>query len=140
MLDELERLEQRYVLEVPTTTTIWTVDPAGCVPEPSSRGRRPTRPTREAVRSVAAVGAGLPAGAWRRIQVRAGATGPLVFEFAAVRVWAVRHRKPGPPIWLVVRRSLEATPAVKYYISNAGAETPLETLAVVACRRHRVED
>ncbi|MBV8610575.1 MAG: hypothetical protein JO034_24365 [Singulisphaera sp.] len=44
------------------------------------------------------------------------------------------------PIWLVVRRSLEATPAVKYYISNAGAETPLETLAVVACSRHRVED
>jgi SRSO17 transposase len=140
LLDELERLEQRYVLEVPTTTTVWTVAPAGCGPEPSGRGRRPTRPPRDAVRSVAAVGAGLPAGAWRRMRVRAGATGPLVFEFAAVRVWAVRHRKPGPPIWLVVRRSLEATPEVKDSISHAGAETPWETLAVVACSRHRVED
>jgi len=140
LLDELERLERRYVLEVPTTTTVWTVDPATCIPEPSGRGRRPTRPTREAVRSVAEVVAGLPAGAWRRLRVRQGALGPLVFEFAAVRVWAVRHGQPGPPIWLVVRRSLEATPEVKYYVSNAAVATPLETMALVACSRHRVED
>src|SRR5512147_2347837 len=31
LLDELDGLGQRYVLEVPTTTTVWTVDPA-CVP------------------------------------------------------------------------------------------------------------
>ena len=24
----------------------------------------------------------------------------------------------GPPIWLLVRRSLEATPEIKYYVSN----------------------
>ena len=62
--------------------------------------------------------------------------GPLVFEFAAVRVWAVRHRKPGPPVWLLIRRSLEAEPEVKYYVSNADAETPLGVLALVACTRH----
>ena len=66
--------------------------------------------------------------------------GPLVFEFAAVRVWAVRHRKPGPPIWLLIRRSLEGTPEVKYYVTNGDAETPLEMLALVACSRHRVEE
>ena len=47
--------------------------------------------------------------------------GPLVFEFAAVRVWGIRHRKPGPPSWLLIRRSLEDEPEVKYYISNAEA-------------------
>jgi hypothetical protein len=31
-LDELERLGQRYVMEMPVTTTVWTADPAGCVP------------------------------------------------------------------------------------------------------------
>jgi hypothetical protein len=72
--------------------------------------------------------------------VREGATGPLVFEFAAVRVWAMRHRKPGPPAWLLIRRSLEDKPEVKYYVSNADAETPISTLALVACTRHRVED
>ena len=36
-LDELEALEQRYVVEVPVTTTVWTADPATCVPAYSIR-------------------------------------------------------------------------------------------------------
>src|SRR4029453_15184485 len=87
----------------------------------------------EGVKSVAAVAAGLPAEAWQAFKVREGACGPLVFQFAAVRVWAMRDQKPGPPVWLLVRRSLEATPEVKYYISNGDAETPLKVLALVAC-------
>jgi SRSO17 transposase len=93
-----------------------------------------------AVCSVAELAAGLPADAWQRLQVREGAVGPLVFEFAAVRVWAMRHRRPGPPIWLVSRRSLEEEPEVKYYVSDGDAETPLGVMASVACTRHRVED
>jgi SRSO17 transposase len=139
-LDEVERLEQRYVVEVPVTTTVWAEDPTGCVPAYGGRGRVPTRPTREAVASVAAVAAGLGRQAWRPLQVRRGAKGPLAFEFACVRVWSVRHRKPGPPVWLLVRRSLEPVPEVKYYVSNADASTPLGVLAEVACTRHAVED
>src|SRR6476661_2118674 len=30
-LDELESLEQRYVVEVPVTTAVWTVDPTDCI-------------------------------------------------------------------------------------------------------------
>jgi SRSO17 transposase len=140
LLDELEELGQRYVMEVPTTTTVWTADPASCVPPYSGRGQPPRRPSREAVRSVAEVAAGLPADAWQRLRVREGAVGPLVFEFAAVRAWAVRHRKPGPPIWVLIRRSLEETPEVKYDVSNGDAGTPLGVLALVACTRHQVED
>jgi SRSO17 transposase len=140
LLDELEQLGQRYVMEVPTTTTVWTADPASCVPPYTGRGQPPRRPSREAVSSVAELAEGLPADAWQRLQVREGAVGPLVFEFAAVRAWAVRHRKPGPPIWVLVRRSLEESPEVKYYVSNGEAETPLGVLALVACTRHQVED
>jgi SRSO17 transposase len=139
-LDELEGLEQRYVAEVPVTTAVWTADPAGCVPSYSGRGRTPTAPARDAVRTVAALAVELPASAWKALQVREGAVGPLVFEFAAVRVWSMRHRKPGPPAWLLIRRSLEDEPEVKYYVSNADAETPLTTLALVACTRCRVEE
>jgi SRSO17 transposase len=139
-LDEVEQLGLRYVVEVPVNTTVWTEDPASCVPPYAGRGQPPVRPTREAVRSVAAVGAGLPAGCWSRLQVREGAKGPLAFEFAAVRAWAVRHRRPGPPIWLLIRRSLEEEPEIKYYVSNAEVETPLGVLAGVACTRHEVED
>src|SRR5512135_604692 len=139
-LDELERLEQRYVVEVPVTTAVWTADPAACVPEYSGRGRKPTAPSRDAVRTVAALAAALPASAWEALQVREGAVGPLVFEFAALRVWSMRHRKSGPPAWLLIRRSLGTEPEVKYYISNADAESPLPTLALVACVRCRVEE
>ena len=61
-------------------------------------------------------------------------------EFAAIRVWGLRHRKPGPPSWLLIRRSLGAEPELKYYVSNADAEAPLSTLALVACTRCRVEE
>ena len=44
LLDELELLEQRYVLEVPKTWVFWTSDPAGSVPAYSGRGRKPTAP------------------------------------------------------------------------------------------------
>ena len=139
-LDELESLEQRYVLEVPVTTAVWTADPATCVPAYSGRGRTPTNPVRDSVRTAGVLAAGLPASAWRALQVRDGALGPLVFEFAAVRVWGMRHRKPGPPCWLLIRRSLGAEPEFRYYVSNADAETPLSTLALVACTRCRVEE
>src|SRR3954463_5340435 len=89
-LDELETLGHRYVVEVPVNTTVWTEDPAGCVPPYSGRGRVPTQPSRASVRSVAAVVSALPPEDWRTLEVRQGAKGPLVFAFAAVRVWAVR--------------------------------------------------
>ncbi len=138
--DAMDELGQRYVVEVPVTTTVWTADPATCVPAPGARGRVPTAPTRESVLSVAAVAAGLPAGAWHALKVREGAVGPLVFEFAAVRAWAMRDQKPGPPVWLLIRRSLEETPEVKYSISNGDAEATREVLASVACSRFRVEE
>jgi SRSO17 transposase len=140
LLDELELLGQRYVLEVPVTSVFWTADPAGSIPAYSGRGRKPTAPTRAAARTVAEVAAELPASAWQALRVREGALGPLVFEFASVRVRGIRHRKPGPPSWLLIRRSLGAEPERKYYVSNADAETPLSTLAPVASTRCRVEE
>ena len=139
-LDELETLEHRYVVEVPVNTTVWTEGPAGCVPPYGGRGRVPTLPSRASVRSVAAVVSALPPESWRTLEIRQGAKGPLTFEFAAVRVWAVRHGDAGAPIWLLVRRSLEATPEIKYYVSNGAAATPLEVLAQVACTRHEIEE
>ena len=139
-LDEVERLELRYVVEVPVTTTVWTEDPASCIPPYGGRGRVPIRPTRAAVASVAAVASGLGHEAWQVLEVRQGAKGPLAFECTAIRVWAERHGVAGPPIWLLVRRSLEPVPEVKYYVSNAEASTPLGVLAEVACTRHEVED
>src|SRR5262249_4747917 len=76
-LDELEQLEQRYLLEVPKTWVFWTADPAGSIPAHSGRGRKPTVPRREAARTAAEVAAELPGSAWTALRVRKGARGPL---------------------------------------------------------------
>ena len=109
-LDELEALEQRYVLEVPVTTAVWTADPASCVPAYSGRGRTPTEPGREAVRTVAALAAELPASAWQALQVREGSSAR----------WSSSSRRCGSGrcgtasrsrrSWLLIRRSLEEEP------------------------------
>lgn len=140
-MDDLEARSQKYVVEVPVNITVWTVDPATQLPPPpEGRGRPATRPRRDSVRSVKEVAASLPASAWHAYQVREGACGPLVFEFAAVRVWAVRHHHAGPPIWLMMRRSLAAEPEIKYFVSNADETTPLESMALVSSCRIRVEE
>jgi SRSO17 transposase len=138
--EELELLEQKYVLEVPKTWVFWTADPAASIPEYSGQGRKPSVPRRDAARTVLEIANELPASAWKALQVREGAVGPLVFEFAAIRVWGIRHRKPGPPSWLLIRRSLGSEPELKFYVSNGDAETPISTLALVACTRCRVEE
>jgi SRSO17 transposase len=139
-LDDLEALTQRYVVEVPVNTTVWTADPAGEMPAYQGRGRRPSAPRRDSVRSVKAVAESLAAAAWQAYQLREGACGPLVFEFAAVRVWAMRHGQAGPPIWLLLRRSLGAKAETKYYVCNAAADTALEEMALVSGCRIRVEE
>ena len=123
-LDELETLGKRYVVEVPVNTTVWTEDPAGCIPPYGGKGRVPTKPSRDSVKSVKEVAASWERTAWRQLCVGQGAKGPLCYEFAAVRVWAVRHGEAGRPIWLLVRRSLEEKPEIKYYVSNARRDDP----------------
>ncbi len=141
-LDALEAMPQRYLVGVKKNTLVWTVDPAtlpGATPGPKRRKKLGSYRYRE-VRSVQEVAAELPPESWRPLKLREGSKGPLVFEFAAVRVWAMRHNRPGPPIWLLVRRSLAKTPQVQYYVSNAGAETPWQEMAMVSGTRIRVEE
>jgi len=126
-LDALEQAHQRYLLEVPADTTVWAEKPLRQTPD-------------ELVWQVRLLAATLPTKAWRVIQLREGAKGPLVFEFARLRVWSVRHRHAGPPLWLLVRRSLERVPEVKYYLSNAEPVEPLEPMALVTGVRWRVEE
>jgi len=139
-LEALERRKQLYVGEVPVTTTVWTKDPATQIPEYSGRGRHPTQPLRDSVRNVKEVAEALPADAWQVLCLRAGSGEPVIFEFAAVRVWAMREQQPGPPIWLLIRRPVGGEGEVKYYVSNAPQQTPLKVLALVSGCRVRVEE
>lgn len=139
-LDALDSAQQRYMVETPITTTFWMVDPATQVPQDCDGPGRPhTQASRNHVRSARDIVATLPASAWRPIKLREGAKGPLVFEYARLRVWAVRHRRPGPAVWLVLQRSVDNAHEIKVWVSNADEQTSLELLAQAGATRFRVE-
>ena len=67
-----------------------------------------------------------------------GSQGPRSYLFSAQRVRPTIRRKPGEIHWVVYRRNLDGSEP-RYYLSNAPADTPLETLAYVGGSRWRIE-
>src|SRR3954469_9445212 len=133
---ELRRLNEPYLLAVPSNTAVR--DPDGAMPEWSGRGPHPKR----AFEQVRAWSKARPAGAWRRIQVGDGERGPQFVELVATRVVAKTDRgRIGPEELLVVIRSPDEGGATRhdYYLSSAPPETLPGVLVRVAKAEHRVE-
>src|SRR4051794_36275635 len=117
---ELRRLNERYLLAVPSNTTIRALGDA--VPPWGGRGPHPKR----AFEQARAWSWSLPAGAWRRIEVGDGERGPQFVELVATRVVARTDRgRIGPEELLVVIRSLDEEGATQhdFYLSDAPPET-----------------
>jgi SRSO17 transposase len=131
-----------YFAEVSHATRVWHERPVTHVPPWRGRGRRPQRarlvegaPTARTVLEVAAT---LPAEAWARQTIKEGSQGPMVAEFAALRVVAVRDTLPGPDVWLVLRRHI-ATGELKTSLCNAPVDTVLEKLVQMSGMRWPIE-
>ena len=133
---ELRRLNEPYLLAVPSNTTVRDLE--GAVPQWSGRGPHPKR----AFEPVRAWAQALPPGAWRRIQVGDGERGPQSVELVATRVVAKTDRgRIGPEELLVVIRGTDEGGVTKhdYYLSSAPPGTLPGVLARVAVAEHRVE-
>jgi SRSO17 transposase len=137
-LQGVRALGKLYVMDVSESAHVWLENPA--VTENSTgRGRPKSRPQSRPC-SVASVVATLPDSAWRRVVVAEGSQGPRTYEYAELIVWFSEERLPAQqPERLLIRRSLEQQPQVKYQRSNAPAKIPLQTLAGVAGCRWTVE-
>ena len=72
-------------------------------------------------------------------QIQDGSKGLLVAEVAFVRAVAVRDGLPGPDIWVVFRRTLDATRELKVYVCNAAADTAPATLVWLLGLRWPIE-
>jgi SRSO17 transposase len=66
--------------------------------------------------TVAAVAACLPASSWYQRTVSEGTKGPIEYAFARQRVTLCKEGVPERTVWLVIKRTLGATPAYSYYI------------------------
>jgi SRSO17 transposase len=105
------------------------------MPAKSKRGGRPFKRPRPDQPSIAAKDAiaALGEGAFQCVSWRNGTKGPLVQEFAAVRVRAADGEEisrgvhlPGEEVWLVCER--RSNGEVKYYFTNHPADAPLMTI------------
>lgn len=135
----LDRMEEQYLLAVPSNTLIRDLD----APEPeySGRGRPPKRPWQR----VDAWVASRDEHEWTEIDVRDGAKGPLMVEAIKRQVVGRTHRRQeGHPETLVVirYRDRDNTTVVQtdYYLSNGSAETSLKQFTRVAKAEHRIEE
>lgn len=142
LLDQIAGLGLWYYAEVAHATRVWRQRPATAVPEWSGQGRRPTKAQvvegEPAAQTVAAMADAMALEAWSRHTIQEGSQGPLVADFAVVRVVAVRDGLPGPEVWLILRRNV-LTGELKTYLSNAPADTPLETLVRLSGMRWPIE-
>jgi SRSO17 transposase len=141
-LDKVAGIELYYLAEVPHTIRVWLERPATEVPPWQGRGPKPTKERivegESPSQAVAAIAKSLPVDQWSRHFIKEGSKGPMVADFAALRVVAVRDRMPGPEVWLVLRRNV-SDGELKCYLSNAPEDTTLPEFARLSGMRWPIE-
>ena len=139
-------LDKWYCFEIHSDTHVWTEDPKWEVPPVTKRKRgrqpklsKPTEGSPVAV-TVASLLSSVPDNQWQQVILREGDKGPRMFEFTRLRVIEKWNGKPGPPSWLMVRRTLEPeNREIKFYLSNAPETVSLSEMAWAGCQRWSIE-
>jgi hypothetical protein len=76
---------------------------------------------------------------WKRYTIQAGSKGPIIADFAFLRVTTVRDELPGERVWLVIRKSVGAAPDLKFLVSNAPPTCALHDLVRLSGWRWPIE-
>ena len=147
-LRELDALGQNYVAEVPASFHVWTRRPDVLYRDLPGRGGRPrhlprlksqNNPTVE-VRHVATYSPLFRRGDWQNYRVKDGTKGPMVWKVKRLQVWFHdANGLPAAPHHLLAAINVLNSEEVKYFLSNAPEDTPVETLLLVAFSRWKIE-
>ncbi len=132
-----------YFTEIKDTTLLWQARPEVYLPAWKGRGPHSKRlklrhPEKRPVQAQELLKL-LPKRAWTRATIKEGSKGPIVCDFAFVRVVEARDGLPGPGLWLVIRRNLDDPSLVKFYFSNAPCTTPLPEFVRLSGLRWPIE-
>ena len=137
--DGVAALDKWYFTAVRSTALIWQCRPEVYLPEWKGRGRRPTRlqvrqPFDQPL-SVQEVAAQLRPVRWIRATIKEGSKGPIICNFAFLRVIEARAGLPGPELWLIIRRNLDEPSELQFYFSNAPATIAIAELVRISGMR-----
>ena len=141
--DGIDALNKWYFTAIKETTPIWCTPPKVHVPKWKGHGPHPTRlrlsDPRKHPLHVKQLVKKVPRQDWVRAVIKEGSQGPLVCEFAFLRVTESRANLPGPQLWLIIRRNLADPTEIKYYFSNAPMDTPLHEFVRLSGMRWPIE-
>ena len=141
--DGVDVLGKWYFTEIKENTLIWRTRPKVYLPKWKGRGRHPTRlrlrTPKQHPMQVKEVVRRIPKNAWLQALIKEGTKGPIVCEFAFLRVIESHNHLPATELWLIIRRNLEDRSIIKYYFSNAPTNTPLNEFVRISGMRWPIE-
>ncbi len=134
---------KHYFTAIKETSLIWCTAPKVHVPPWSGHGPHPTRlclrdprkhpiPVKDLLKKIQKQD-------WVRAVIKEGSKGPLVCDFAFLRVTESRGGLPAAELWLIIRRNLDDPSEVKYFFSNAPISTPLAEFVRISGMRWPIE-
>ncbi len=134
---------KHYFTAIKENTLSWCTAPKVHVPQWSGHGPHPTRlrlrdprkrpiPVQQLVKKIQKQ-------AWVQAVIKEGSKGPIVCEFAFLRVTESRGGLPAAELWLILRRNLDDPSEVKYFFSNAPLSTPLSEFVRISGMRWPIE-
>jgi SRSO17 transposase len=141
--DGVAELGKWYFTEIKSTTPVWALRPEVHLPAWKGHGRHPKRlrlkNPADHPALVKEIAADIPADGWTRATIKEGGKGPIVCDFAFLRLLESRSNLPGPEVWLVLRRNVEDPTEIKYYFSNAPADLPVTEFIRLSGMRWPIE-
>lgn len=134
---------KHYFTAIKQNTLIWCSPPKVHVPPWSGHGRPPTRlrlsDTRKHPIPVKHLVQKIQKQDWVQAMIKEGSQGPIVCDFAFLRVTESRAALPAAELWLIIRRNLDDPTEIKYYFSNAPVSTPLQEFVRISGMRWPIE-
>ena len=133
---QLAQAHIEFYADVPANTQVYLSEPLIGIPQ-SHRGAKATKP-RVLAPQVYRVDQlrQHPHALWQTLTLRPTERGWLVADFARLPVWTVQDALTVTPCWLLMRRQGKK---VSYTLSNASADTPLQTMALRKSQRYFIE-
>jgi SRSO17 transposase len=149
-LRQLDARNQMFIGEVPSSFCAWTKLPRTTM-KAGKRGKKRVKPrlvkgeqgTIE-VQSMLKYSPALRDQPWTKYQVKEGAKGMMIWEVKECTIFIRSERLGAPlckPLRLIVAKNVmsEDEEKIKYFVSNAPAEEPLDNLLLAGFSRWRVE-
>lgn len=141
--DGVAATEKYYFTAIKENSLIWCTPPKVHVPKWRGHGRPPTRlrlrdirkhpvPIKDLVKKIQKQD-------WVRAVIKEGSKGPIVCDFAFLRVTESRAGLPAAELWLIIRRNLDDPAEVNYFFSNAPVGIPLAEFVRISGMRWPIE-